>query len=42
MSYLETIKKLSANVKNDSGIPDKEKEEVMELLRQLSRLLAIY
>lgn len=42
MSYLETIKKLSANVKNDSNIPDDEKEEAMELLRRLSNLLAFY
>jgi hypothetical protein len=42
MFYLETIKKLFASVKNDSNIPDDEKEEAMELLRRLFNLLAFY
>lgn len=42
MSYLEAIKKLFAHVKGNSEIPEEDKEKAMELLRQLSNLLAFY
>lgn len=42
MFYLQTIKKLYEQVKNNNEIPEEEKAKAKQLLEDLSRLLAIY
>ena len=42
MFYLNTIKNLIENIKNNNEIPENEKEKAIELLGNLARLLALY
>jgi hypothetical protein len=42
MSYLQTIKRLYENIKNNSEISEKDKARAKELLDELARLLAVY
>jgi hypothetical protein len=42
MSYLETIKKLNENIKNNPEITEEEKAQAKELLNKLTSLLATY
>lgn len=42
MSYLQTIKRLYENIKNNSEISEEDKVRAKELLNELSRLLAVY
>lgn len=42
MSYLQTIKRLYENIKNNSEISEEDKAKAKELLNELSRLLAVY
>lgn len=42
MFYLETIKRLLANIKDNKEISEKDKERAKELLNELSRILAVY
>ena len=42
MFYLETIKRLLANIKDNKEISEKDKERAKELLNELARILAVY
>jgi hypothetical protein len=42
MFYIEAIKRLSENIKNNSEIPEEEKKKAANLLGELARLLAMY
>lgn len=41
-SYLETIKRMIESVKNNSEMPQEEKEKALKLLGELANLLALY
>lgn len=42
MSYLQTIKRLYENIKNNNEISGKDKARAKELLDELARILAEY
>lgn len=42
MSYLESLKRLYNNIKNNKEIPEEEKARVKELIDELTRILAVY
>ena len=42
MFYLQTIKRLYENIKNNSEISEEDKTRAKELLDELARLLAVY
>lgn len=42
MFYLQTIKRMYEHIKNNAEIPQEEKNKALELLNELSSLLALY